>query len=394
MSNNTIVIVAGEASGDILGAGLMRALVKQRSGLTFEGIGGPQMIALGFKSLVPIERLSIMGLVEVLGRLPELLWLRRRLIKRYTQKPPLAMIGIDAPDFNLVLETQLKSCNIPTLHYVSPSVWAWREERVFTVAKACHRVLTLLPFELPYYERHQIPATFVGHPLADVIPGSLTQQQARDELKLSSQKLSSQKVLALLPGSRAMEVKQLATDFLAAAALLHRQSPQLQFVLAAANPQRKTQLQSLLKPYAYLKVTLVLGQSHLVLAAADAVLVASGTAALEALLFEKPMLVCYRLSPISYRLFKRKLKVPFVSLPNLLAGQKIVEELLQDQVQPHRIADHVAALLFDSSTAEKQRSQFADIHQQLACGADIRSAKAVIEVVAEQHAQMTREHEL
>ena len=389
MSKNTIVIVAGEASGDILGAGLMRALVKQRPSLTFEGIGGPQMIALGFKSLVPIERLSIMGLVEVLGRLPELLLLRRRLIKRYTQKPPLAMIGIDAPDFNLVLETQLKACNIPTLHYVSPSVWAWREERVFTVAKACHRVLTLLPFELPYYQRHQIPATFVGHPLADVIPASLTQQQARNELKLSGQP-----VLALLPGSRAMEVKQLAKDFLAAAALLQKQYPQLQLVLAAANIQRETQLHALLQHYAHLKVTLVLGQSHLVLAAANAVLVASGTATLEALLFEKPMLVCYRLSPISYRLFKRKLKVPFVSLPNLLAGQKIVEELLQDRVQPQLIADHVAALLFDPVTAEKQRSQFADIHQQLACGADIRAAKAVLEVVAEQHAGMTREHGL
>jgi lipid-A-disaccharide synthase len=388
MSNHTIVIVAGEASGDILGAGLMRALLEQRPDLTFEGIGGPQMIALGFKSLVPIERLSIMGLVEVLGRLPELLWLRRRLIKRYTQQPPLAMIGIDAPDFNLVLETQLKVRHIPTLHYVSPSVWAWREERVFTVAKACHRVLTLLPFELPYYERHKIPATFVGHPLADVIPGSLTQLKARHELQLSDQP-----VLALLPGSRAMEVKQLATDFLAAAALLQRQCPQIQLVLAAANTQREKQLYTLLQSHAGLNVRLVLGQSHLVLAAADVVLVASGTATLEALLFEKPMLVCYRLSPISYRLFKRKLKVPFVSLPNLLAGQKIVEELLQDQVQPQLIADHLAALLFNQAKAETQRSQFADIHEQLACGADRRAAKAVIEVMAEQQSGMTGEDE-
>jgi lipid-A-disaccharide synthase len=381
MSNNTIVIVAGEASGDILGAGLMRALLKQRPDLVFEGIGGPLMIALGFTSLVPMERLSIMGLVEVLGRLPELLLLRRRLTKRYTQRPPLAMIGIDAPDFNLVLETQLKANNVPTVHYVSPSVWAWREERVFIVAKACHRVLALLPFELPYYERHQIPATFVGHPLADVIPGVLTQSQARDDLQLKDQP-----VLALLPGSRAMEVKQLAADFLSAAAIVQTQNPQLQLVLAAANQLREKQLETLLQGFPELKVTLVLGQSHLVLAAADAVLVASGTATLETLLFEKPMLVCYRLSPLSYRLFKRKLKVPFVSLPNLLAGQKIVEELLQDEVKPQVMADHLAALLFNQEAADKQRNQFANLHQQLACGADVRAAEAVMEVIAEQDA--------
>ncbi|MFT5930312.1 MAG: lipid-A-disaccharide synthase [Oceanospirillaceae bacterium] len=381
MSNNTIVIVAGEASGDILGAGLMRALLKQRPDLVFEGIGGPLMIALGFTSLVPMERLSIMGLVEVLGRLPELLLLRRRLTKRYTQRPPLAMIGIDAPDFNLVLETQLKANNVPTVHYVSPSVWAWREERVFIVAKACHRVLALLPFELPYYERHQIPATFVGHPLADVIPGVLTQSQARDDLQLKNQP-----VLALLPGSRAMEVKQLAADFLSAAAIVQTQNPQLQLVLAAANQLREKQLETLLQGFPELKVTLVLGQSHLVLAAADAVLVASGTATLETLLFEKPMLVCYRLSPLSYRLFKRKLKVPFVSLPNLLAGQKIVEELLQDEVKPQVMADHLAALLFNQEAADKQRNQFANLHQQLACGADVRAAEAVMEVIAEQDA--------
>jgi lipid-A-disaccharide synthase len=288
------------------------------------------------------------------------------------------MIGIDAPDFNLVLETQLKAKRIPTVHYVSPSVWAWREERVFTVAKACHRVLALLPFELPYYQRHQIPATFVGHPLADVIPGGLTQPQARQTLQLKDQP-----VLALLPGSRAMEVKQLAVDFLAAAAILQAQNPELQLVLAAANSQREKQLKTLLLGFPELKVTLVLGQSHLVLAASDAVLVASGTATLEALLFEKPMLVCYRLSPISYRLFKRKLKVAFVSLPNLLAGQKIVEELLQDQVQPQLMAGHLSELLFNQVAAQKQRSQFANIHQQLACGADACAAEAVMEVIAE-----------
>jgi len=378
MSNNVIVIVAGEASGDILGAGLMQALLKLHPDLKFEGVGGPQMIAKGFTSLVPIERLSVMGLVEVLGRLPELLLLRRRLVKRYTCMPPLAMIGIDAPDFNLVLETQLKANGVPTLHYVSPSVWAWREERVFTVARACHKVLALLPFELPYYERHHIPATFVGHPLADSIPGDLTQRHARKQLKLKDQP-----VLALLPGSRAMEIKQLGADFLAAAALLQAKHPQLQLVLAAANESRKKQLHGLLQAHPALNVSLVLGDSHMVLAAADAVLVASGTATLEALLFEKPMLVCYRLSPISYRIFKRKLKVPFVSLPNILAGYKVVEELLQDQVQPQLIADHLTALLFDPSIAKQQCTAFSSIHQQLAHGANTSAANAVIDVIEE-----------
>mgnify|MGYP001221059081 CR=1 FL=1 len=377
MANNTIVIVAGEASGDILGAGLMRALLIKQPHLKFEGVGGAQMLALGFTSLVPLERLSVMGLVEVLGRLPELLWLRRRLIKRYTLTPPLAMIGIDAPDFNLLLETKLKAHNIPTLHYVSPSVWAWRKDRVFTVAKACHRVLALLPFELPYYERHGILATFVGHPLADVIPGVLTQLQARQNLQLKDQP-----VLALLPGSRAMEIKQLGPDFLAAADLLLAKNPHLQLVLVAANQQREQQLKALLKAFPKLKVKLVLAQSHLVLAAADAVLVASGTATLEALLFQRPMLVCYRLSPISYSLFKRKLKVPFVSLPNLLAGQKVVEELLQDQVKPPLIAAHLTDLLFNRDVSDQQRSQFAAIHQQLSGGADLQAAQAVIEVIA------------
>ncbi len=380
MANHTIVIIAGEASGDVLGAGLIRALQEQRPELNFEGIGGSQMLALGFTSLVPMERLSIMGLVEVLGRLPELLRLRRRLIKRYTSEPPLAVIGIDAPDFNFVLETKLKAANIPTVHYVSPSVWAWREDRVFTVAKACHRVLALLPFELPYYQRHNIPATFVGHPLADVIPGDLTQAEAQAQLQLVAQ----HPVLAVLPGSRAAEVRQLAPDFLATAALLQQRHPLLQVVLAAANPERQAELQDQLLAYPKLRIQLVLGRSHPVLAAADAVLVASGTATLETLLFEKPMLVCYRMNGLSYGLFKRRLKVPFVSLPNLLAGQQIVDELLQDAVQPKLMAQKLEALLFDASVAAAQQQHFADIHQQLACGASATAAQAVLEVIEQQ----------
>ena len=223
MASKTIVIIAGEASGDLLGAGLMSALLVRHPNLNFEGIGGPAMQALGFCSLVPMERLAVMGLVEVLGRLPELLALRWRLVKKYTAKPPLAMIGIDAPDFNLHLETRLKQAGVPTVHYVSPSVWAWREERVFTVAKACHHVLALLPFEVPYYRKYHIPATFVGHRLADELPGLWSQSQARSQLGLPQ----DASVLALLPGSRAMEVKQLGQDFINTARQLQQRYPQL-----------------------------------------------------------------------------------------------------------------------------------------------------------------------
>ena len=382
MASNSIVIIAGEASGDVLGAGLMRALLAHNPTLKFEGVGGPAMLELGFHSLVPMERLAVMGLVEVLGRLPELLALRRRLRKRYTDTPPLAMIGIDAPDFNLNLEAHLKRAGVPTVHYVSPSVWAWREERVFTVAKACHHVLALLPFEVPYYSKHQIPATFVGHRLADELPGQWTQEKARNQLNIDTQA----PVLALLPGSRAMEVKQLGRDFVLAAAELQKRHPQLQVVMAAANEARYQQLQDLLQETlgSDNRVHLALEQTRAVLAAADAVLVASGTATLETMLFAKPMLVCYRLSGLSYRMFKRKLQVPYVSLPNLLAGTGVVEELLQDQVQVETLVDKMQDLLFDASMREQQQQAFHGMHDMLAQDADVQAAKVVAQVIAEQ----------
>jgi len=379
MASNSIVIIAGEASGDVLGAGLMRALLAQNPHLEFEGIGGPAMLELGFQSLVPMERLAVMGLVEVLGRLPELLALRRRLRRRYTASPPLAMIGIDAPDFNLNLETHLKRAGVPTVHYVSPSVWAWREERVFSVAKASHHVLALLPFEVPYYSKHQIPATFVGHRLADELPGQWTQEKARNQLDLAIDK----PVLALLPGSRAMEVKQLGQDFIAAALELKQRHPHLQVVMAAANAARYQQLQVLLHETGG-DIHLAREQTRAVLAASDAVLVASGTATLETMLFNKPMLVCYRLSSLSYRLFKRKLQVPYVSLPNLLAGSAIVEELLQDQVKVEILVDKVQDLLFDAALRERQQQAFQAMHGMLAQNADEQAAAVVAQVIAEQ----------
>ena len=384
MTSKTIVIIAGEASGDLLGAGLMSALLERDPSLQFEGIGGPAMQALGFNSLVPMERLSVMGLVEVLGRLPELLFLRRRLIKKYQATPPIAMIGIDAPDFNLGLETRLKQVGIPTVHYVSPSVWAWREDRVFTVAKACHHVLALLPFEIPYYRQHDIPATFVGHRLADELPGEWHQTEARAQLGLQV----DAPVLALLPGSRAMEVKQLASQFIDTALRLQDSYPQLQVVLAAANQARYKELQNLVATRAEVDtIMIVLHQTRATLAAADAVLVASGTATLETMLFSKPMLVCYRLSPISYRLFKRKLQVPYVSLPNLLADHAVVEELLQEQVQVDVLVDKMTALLFDAEVRAQQQNTFLALHDKLAQNADHQAAQVVMQVIKEQSGQ-------
>ena len=384
MNSNTIVIIAGEASGDLLGAGLMSALLECDPNLQFEGIGGPAMQNLGFKSLVPMERLSVMGLVEVLGRLPELLFLRRRLIKKYQATQPLAMIGIDAPDFNLGLETQLKQAGIPTVHYVSPSVWAWREDRVFTVAKACHHVLALLPFEIPYYRKYDVPATFVGHRLADELPGEWDQVEARVQLGFQT----DAPVLALLPGSRAMEVRQLGSQFIDTALRLQDTYPQLQVVLAAANQARYKELQNLVAAHEKAEsITIVQQQTRAALAAADAVLVASGTATLETMLFSKPMLVCYRLSPISYRLFKRKLQVPYVSLPNLLAGNRVVEELLQDQVQVDVLVEKMTALLFDNELRVQQQMTLVELHDKLAQNADNQAAQVVMQVIKEQSGQ-------
>ena len=381
MAHKTVVIVVGEASGDSLGAGLMQSMLETDPTLQFEGIGGPKMLALGFDSLVPMERLSVMGLIEVLGRLPELLLLRRHLLKRYLKRPPLAFIGIDAPDFNLRLEEQLKASGVTTLHYVSPSVWAWRSERVFKVANACHHLLSILPFELPYYQRHHIPATYVGHRLADEIPGQWTKRDACVQLKIDDQA----PVLAILPGSRQAEVAKLGDDFLATAKQLQVQTPTLQILVAAANDERMQQLQSLLQKYRLeTQITLAKQNTWAVLAASDAVLVASGTATLETMLFNKPMLVAYRLNKLSYWLLKRKLTTAYVSLPNLLAGKPIVEELLQEQVNVPDLVEKMQVLLFDKQVRAEQQKHFLQLNDQLSCQADQTAANVVFDVIMQQ----------
>lgn len=368
-----IALVAGEASGDILGAGLMRALRARHPEVEFIGIGGPLMEAEGMVSYFPQERLAVMGLVEVLGRLPELLRRRRRLLKDLLAARPDAFIGIDAPDFNLDLEHRLRRAGIATVHYVSPSVWAWRQKRVFKIREACDLMLTLLPFEARFYEEHQVPVRFVGHPLADTIALEPDRAVARARLGIPAQAC----VVALLPGSRGGEVARLGGLFLEAAERLHAQRPGVRFVLPCATPARRQQLEALLGSRT-LPVTLLDGQSHEALAACDAVLIASGTATLEAMLFKRPMVVAYRLAPLTYRILRRLVKSPYVSLPNLLAGRALVPELIQDAATAESLSAAILPLLDDG---QSQTEGFLTLHQTLRRDASAQAADAVLQLV-------------
>ena len=368
-----VALVAGEASGDILGSGLMRALKARHPEVEFIGVGGPRMEAEGLVSMFPMERLAVMGLVEVLGRLPELLRRRKQLIADLTAAKPDVFIGIDAPDFNLGVELKLRQAGIKTVHYVSPSVWAWRQKRVFKIRDACDLMLTLFPFEAQFYTDHQVPVCFVGHPLADDIPLQADRAQARRELGLAEEGA----VVALLPGSRGGEVAKLGSLFLDAAERLRALRPELHFVLPCTNAERRAQLEQMLAGR-NLALTLLDGQSHQALAACDAVLIASGTATLEALLYKRPMVVAYKVAPLTYRILKRLVKSPYVSLPNLLAQRLLVPELIQDAATPDALAQTLAPLIVDGHA---QTDGFDQIHRTLRRDASARAADAVLALV-------------
>ncbi|WP_263141440.1 lipid-A-disaccharide synthase [Pseudomonas sp. RIT-PI-AD] len=370
-----IALIAGEASGDILGAGLMQALKARHPDVSFLGVGGPLMQAEGLSSYFPLERLSVMGLVEVLGRLPELLVRRRRLINALIAARPDAVIGIDAPDFNLDLELCLRRAGLRTLHYVSPSVWAWRQKRVLKIRDACDMMLTLFPFEARFYDEHLVPVRFVGHPLADTIPLQADRHAARERLAL---RLDCP-VVALLPGSRGGEVARLGALFLDSAERLLRARPDMRFVLPCANAARRAQIEQMLVGRD-LPLTLLDGRSHDALAACDAVLIASGTATLEALLYKRPMVVAYRVAPMTYRILKRLVKSPYVSLPNLLAGRLLVPELIQDAATPEALAQTLLPLLDEPS---RQTESFDAIHRTLRRDASGQAAEAVLSLVGE-----------
>ena len=372
-----IGIVVGEASGDILGAALISELRKLYPNAEFSGIGGPRMLELGFHSFFPQDRLAVMGLIEPLKRLPELLRIRNFLREHFIANPPAVFIGIDSPDFTISLERSLKEKNIKTVHYVSPSVWAWRQKRIFKIAKSVDLMLTLLPFEAAFYEKHNVPVEFVGHHLADEIPEHIDKFQARRELGIPEHA----RVVALLPGSRASEVERMGSLFMHAAVFCLEQDPELLFYIPAANSDRYRQLHLQLNDYVDFSLQLFNGNSHKVMAAADVVLLASGTVTLEALLLKKPMVVAYKMAPLSFRILSWLVKTPYVSLPNLLAGKMLVPELLQDQATPEKLSAAVLNYFENPEETQQLVNTFAEMHTNLKRGASARAAAAIAKLI-------------
>jgi len=367
-----IGIVAGEPSGDQLGAELVQALRGKFPGLEVEGIGGPRLQAAGCRSLFPMERLSVMGLVEVLGRYVELRRIRAELAEHFLRNPPDVFIGVDAPDFNLGLERRLRAAGIRTVHYVSPSVWAWRRWRLRGIARSVDLMLALFPFEERFYRNAGIPVACVGHPLADRIPPAPDRAAARARLGLDP----AVRVVALLPGSRRSELERLAAPFLSAAMEIHGQRPQTVFVCSPLDESAAAFCRGI-RGCEALPVAFFPGRSHDVLEACDVALVASGTVTLEAMLFKRPMVVAYRMNPLTFAILRALVKVKFAALPNLLAGEALVPEYLQDDCTPGHLAEAVLRCLDDEAATARLQSRFSELHAELRRGASARSAEAV-----------------
>ncbi|WP_311753707.1 lipid-A-disaccharide synthase [Proteus columbae] len=372
-----IGLVAGETSGDILGAGLIRALKQMHPNVRFVGVAGPLMQAEGCEAWYEMEELAVMGIVEVLERLPRLLKIRKNLTQRFSELKPDVFVGIDAPDFNITLEGRLKQKGIKTIHYVSPSVWAWRQKRVFKIAKATDLVLAFLPFEKAFYDKYQVPCRFIGHTMADAIPLNPDKKAAREHLGIPEETLC----LALLPGSRHAEVEMLSADFIKTAQLLKQQIPALHIVVPLVNAKRRTQFEQIYQDVApELEIQLLNGQAREAMIASDATLLASGTAALECMLTKCPMVVGYRMKPFTFWLAKRLVKTPYVSLPNLLAGREIIKELLQEECEPSALAQQLLPLLTDEEKVRQLKEIFLQLHSDIRCNADEQAANAVLEL--------------
>jgi lipid-A-disaccharide synthase len=356
-----LAMVAGEASGDLL-AGLVMGGLRQRwPDLIAQGIGGPRMAERGFDAWWPHDELAVRGYVEVLRHYRRIAAIRRQLAQRWLADPPDLFIGVDAPDFNLGLELTLRRSGVKTVHFVCPSIWAWRGGRVGKIAAAADAVLCLFPFEPGLLREHGVAATYVGHPLADAIPLNVPRDSARAALGFTA----ADRVVALLPGSRRSEIACIAPDFLAAAALLHRDRPELKFVLPVV-PGLLPDLDKALAPFAgRLPLTLLAGRSHEALAACDVTLIASGTATLEAALFKRPMVIAYRMNRLSWALMKRMRYQPWVGLPNILCRDFVVPELIQDQATPRALADAVLGWLDEPQRGERLGRRFDELHHLL-----------------------------
>jgi len=375
------VLVAGEASGDLLGAGLIEALREHFPDAQFAGIGGERMIAAGFESWHPMRKLSVMGLVEVLRHLPELLAIRRDVVQRALAFAPDAFIGIDAPDFNLGVERRLKQRGIRTVHYVSPSVWAWRAKRAAKIGRSADRVLCLFPMEPPIYAQHGVDARFVGHPLADSMPLEPDRVAARAALGLPA----DARVLALLPGSRLGEIARLGRDFIATAGLLGREVAELRVVAPMANAQCRAAFErELAAAPDGAGILVVDGRAHEAMAAADAILLASGTATLEAMLAKRPMVVGYRIAPLTYRIVRGLglLKVERYALPNVLAGRDLAPELMQDACTPQALAAALLPSLQGGAVDPDLLAEYRRLHRLLRHDASRSAAAAIVDLLA------------
>jgi lipid-A-disaccharide synthase len=374
-----IGIVSGEMSGDILGAGLIKELKIFYPDAQFVGVGGEKMIAQGLSSLFVQDRLAVMGIIEPLKRLPELLSMRRQLYLYFTEHQFDVVIGIDSPSFNTGLEEQLKSIGIKTVHYVSPSVWAWRKGRIKQISRAVDLMLTLLPFENAIYDEHNIPVKFVGHPLADKFPLVHDQQTAKSTLSHLLQDSQnkydpSRPLLACLPGSRGGEIRCIGPVFWESIAECCQSIKNIQVIVPAANSRCREQIEDQLKPYPSLPITIVDGLSHEVMAASDVVLLASGTTALEAMLLKRPMVVVYKMATLSYYIVSKLLHTPYIALPNLLANKRLVPELVQDNAT---VANVNSSILHAFATQDKNIQEFTKLHQSIKRNADVESAQAI-----------------
>lgn len=374
-----IAIVAGEASGDQLAAALMAALHQRRPDVEFIGMGGPAMQAQGLRSWFDYGRLSVMGLVEVLKHLPDLLRLRKQLLARILEEKPDAVIGVDAPDFNLGLEKRCKAAGLRTVHFVSPSVWAWRESRAARIAESADRVLCLFPMEPPIYARYGVDAVFVGHPMADAVPLEPDRAAARTALGLDGHG----RVLAVLPGSRLSEIQRLLPVFLQAVARIRQRLPDLRVCIPAADARCRQAIDAQLTAAGAGDVQVLDGQARTAMIAAETVLLASGTAALEAMLCKRPMAVAYRIAPLTYRIVKLfgLLKVERFSLPNALSGRDLVPELMQDDCTPERIADTLLPMLARETPDPALLAEYTRLHHLLKQDAAGRAADAVLELI-------------